>query len=161
MVPRSETSCQHSPLLCPWLQGCPQLWAVVVHRSFPAAGSWHCPLLPLVWFSRPWPRVQPCPAGRERSPCCWRCCHRQPSQSLAPAPSTAAFLSFSFFCFIPLLFFFPFPKQATTGSSRHSPANCSPTPIAPSQPSAPAFLSLGCRDQVWARQIPFSPISYL
>lgn len=45
-----------------------------------------------------------------------------PHTALSPSLFTAVFLSFVSFLFY-FIFFYPFPKQATTGSFRHSPAN--------------------------------------
>lgn len=138
-----ELRAESSPLLSP----CPQLCAGVLHPSSPSAGSWHHPLLPLLWFSKPWP------------------CGDAPTHSPQPQPLHSCFSLLLFLLFHSSFIFFFFslspskPPQAPSDIPLQT--IYSPTPIAPSQPSAPAFLSwlccLGRRDQVWARQTPSVP----
>lgn len=77
------------------------------------------------------------PSGEGMSPCCWRCSHTQPQ----PLPQLlfSPFLPFVSFLF----YFFSLSPSKPPQASSDIPLQTiySPTPIAPSQPSAPAFLS--------------------
>lgn len=121
----------------------------------PPLGSWPRPPRPLVLFSKSWPLCPAPPAhgGEEALFVLLRdAATRSPRSAWPqhPAASRAAFSFFSFFCYcFSFFFFFSLSEQATAGSFKHSPEDYSPTclqhvcnaetPVAPSQPPAPAF----------------------
>lgn len=93
-----------------------------------------------------------------------RCCHTPPSPRLPAAPSRCQGCRRLLGCLLfPFLSFFHLPKQAATGSFKHSPADYSPlthrqcwNSRRPIPASCAGFLLLAplldCKAQVWARR---------
>lgn len=120
-----ELRAESSPLLSP----CPQLCAGVLHPSSPSAGSWHHPLLPLLWFSKPWP------------------CGDAPTHSPQPQPLHSCFSLLLFLLFHSsfIFFFFPFPQASYHRLLQPFPCKLFILPLPLPHPNLLLLLScLGC-----------------